>query len=780
MTGPKPQDPRITQNVTLMQGAKWDDAKIQNYLRNIEHVDPADYASNGPGLGQQLLHGAGLIGRMGVQGIGNLASLPFGMAGAAYQGVTGNEPPAMLQGNQGTNAANELGLPQYQGAGERIIGAAGENAVMSAVMPGACLGMTALGAGAGAAGQAATEAGAGPLGQMAASAVVGMGIPIVGTMGAAAIRSAVAGSSARREAARQSQALLQAGNPNAPMTLGQVAEGGMARTIEGGLRNIPGASGTFQRVLGEQADGMSQRATRIADGISGGGTPTSAGATVQRGISEGFVPRFKATANDLYKKVLAQVPGETPIFPTKSIMLAAEQGNLAASARPLSDNISSPKVAGILEDLAATVESSPKGVPFEVLKELRSRLGAMLSGDEMVADVNLRDVKRLYGALSDDMRNGIAGFDKNLSPLLRADSHILAGEFVDNLGYAAGSAAERAQFLPGITARYQELRTRGLDDQAILDYFAEGKRAHGYAPDQIARALDGARTFMTQSRASLGGTTVGKTVEPGSEALRAWDRAETYYRAGSDRIERVLQPLLDKKTPERAFGALLSGTKEGATVLRSTMRSLKGDEKRLVASTVLRRLGKANPSAQDALGDVFSPETYLTNWNKLSPEAKGALFEGIDPMVTKDLNGLAQAMELQRKASNVLPNRSGTASNTAFWSILNGLAGGVTGLAMGGGAAKGAMIGAGATMAAAGTGKVLAEKVFTNPRMIRWLVKQTKVPLGAIQQELVILAKDSQRWDAESRDIADEIGNTFSNVDWRTMGLATAVADATR
>jgi hypothetical protein len=199
----------------------------------------------------------------------------------------------------------------------------------------------------------------------------------------------------------------------------------------------------------------------------------------------------------------------------------------------------------------------------------------------------------------------------------------------------------------------------------------------------------------------------------------------------------------------------------------------------VVASTVLRKMGKANPSAQDDVGGVFSPETYLTRWNTLAPEAKSALFEGVDPLVTRDLNRLAEAMNLQRKAARALPNPSGTAVNTTFWSLANAMGGGLVGLASTGpmGAAVG---GAAGTMAAHGTAKLLAERVFTNPRMIRWLVKQTTVPLGALKQELAILAKDAEGWDPESQSIASDMAQHFTNVDWRSMLLATAVADQTR
>lgn len=663
MTSNDTLDPRIQRNVQVMLADPKLKGDVTTYLQEIEGVDPAQYM----GGGNSLARGAGLVARGDVQGLGNLVGFPYAMAGLAYNKLTGNQPPGILQ-PQGGAAADQLGLPQPQSGGERMVVAGAEGSAAAAPFgaAGAMAPMVSQGLGVASsmAGQGAQEAGASPMGQMAASAAVGLGLPVVGAMGASVIRSALAGSATRREAARQSMALLQAGNPQGPVSLGQVAEGGVGRMVEGGLKNVPGASQTLQNTSGAQGEALGAKATRIADQVSPGGTPTSAGVAIQRGISEGFVPQFRATSKALYDKVYQLVPGETPVIPSKTVGLFADQGNLAAQARPLSDELfANGKMGKWSESMAATLEASPQGIPFNVLKEWRSQIGEALSGADMIEGVGMRDLKRLYGTLSDDMRTAVA---------------------------SRGPAAERA-----------------------------------------------------------------------------WDRAQQHWKAGTDRLEGVLQPLMDKRSPELAFNAAMAGTKDGATLLRSTMRSLAPVEKRLVASTVLRKLGH-NPGT-----DTFTPETYLRNWNKLSPEAKGTLFEGIDQNIPKDLNRLAQAAAIRGEAGKVLFNPSGTAVNTAFLSILTG-----SGL-IGAGAVSGntAMMFAGSAPLAGVAAANLTARAFTNPNVIRWLVKQTAVPAGALKQQLAILAKDSQKWDPESRDIADEMVSTLGNIDWPKMIMATALAD---
>jgi hypothetical protein len=464
--------------------------------------------------------------------------------------------------------------------------------------------------------------------------------------------------------------LIQAGDPNAAVTLGQVAEGGAARTIEGGLRNIPGSGRVFQKTLEKQAEEMGKRVEKTASKIGPSAHREVIGARAQGAIEEGFIPNFKAKAEELYKRVYSLVPETAPVTPTSSTILMAKQNDIMGMARELSDDITNPKFASILEHLGQAAESGGGTVPFGVMKELRSRLGAMLSGDELVAEINLRDVKRLYQALTEDMA-----------------------------------------------------------------------------------------------------TAVQK--QGGAAATNAWNRANAFTRTGHDRIEKVLQPLISQKKPEQAFTALMSGTKEGATALRSTLQSLDPGARGLVRSNVLRQLGRMPD-------ETFSPELFLRKLHGLAPTARAALFEGAGG-IGDDLTALAALAEARKAAGKVMFNPSGTAQNTGFFAVLNALARlGPAGVSAAAGGSAGGAVGA----AAGAVGSVvaahqLAERVFTSPKAISWLLRQTKVPYGAMRQELAILAKDSQKWGPADRDVGMELASTLSQMDWRTILMGGAAADAT-
>jgi hypothetical protein len=351
-----------------------------------------------------------------------------------------------------------------------------------------------------------------------------------------------------------------------------------------------------------------------------------------------------------------------------------KQNDLMGMAGELSDDITNPKYAKILGDLDKAAEAGGGTVPFEVVKELRSRLGAMLSGDELVADINLRDVRRLYDTLTEDM-----------------------------------------------------------------------------------------------------GAAIHKT--GGGQATAAWNSATSFYKKEIDKIEKILQPLVDKKVPEQAYAALTSGTKQGATVLQTTLQSLDPAAAGLVRSNMLRQLGQMPD-------ETFSPELFLRKLHQLEPTAKAALFEA-DPQTGANLAALAKLAEARKAAGKVMFNPSGTAQNTAFFAILNGIsrlgvagAGALAGQQVSSGG-LGAGVGAVAAPLLTAGGANLAARVFTSPKMIERLLRTTKVPFGALNQEMAILAKDAVKWGPDDRQTALDLVGAMTRMDWRSILLGSAAADAT-
>ncbi|WP_146260358.1 hypothetical protein [Stenotrophomonas maltophilia] len=217
----------------------------------------------------------------------------------------------------------------------------------------------------------------------------------------------------------------------------------------------------------------------------------------------------------------------------------------------------------------------------------------------------------------------------------------------------------------------------------------------------------------------------------GPDAERALKRANTYYSKSQDRLK-LLESVVDQNGgPERIFQSAMSGTREGATVLRSVMRSLPEDAQKDVTAAVIRRMGLANPSGQDRGSEVFSAATFLTNWNKISPEARAALFNRYGGKVSDDIDKLARVAESIKDGSGVLRNPSGTAAQVASFGY-------------GGGLAMSILTGDLPNLAKLVAGGALANltaRAMTSPKTVNWLARNTETPIAALPAQINVLKR---------------------------------------
>ena len=116
-----------------------------------------------------------------------------------------------------------------------------------------------------------------------------------------------------------------------------------------------------------------------------------------------------------------------------------------------------------------------------------------------------------------------------------------------------------------------------------------------------------------------------------------------------------LQTIVSRDTPERVFQAVLSGTAEGDTVAQRVISALPMRERREVAGAVLQRLGRATPGQQNAAGDAFSSETFLTNLARMSEPARKTLLGRTDLNGLLDKIGqLASVADVRREGGRII------------------------------------------------------------------------------------------------------------------------------
>lgn len=201
-----------------------------------------------------------------------------------------------------------------------------------------------------------------------------------------------------------------------------------------------------------------------------------------------------------------------------------------------------------------------------------------------------------------------------------------------------------------------------------LDRTPEGaqfKQTYGALSQDM---IEAARLADRNNRVPVG------VVGPAESAL---NRSNDFYSSAMDRVGRV-KPFADAKSPEQAFTGLMNTAKENNTVLQAVKKSVTPETRATVAGTVIDRLGRANPGNQNDLGDVFSSERFLTNWNTMTPKARAELFSGFpnSAAVRNEVESVARAASMMRDNSKLWANPSGTGANVAARATFGTLLGG--------------------------------------------------------------------------------------------------------
>jgi len=210
-----------------------------------------------------------------------------------------------------------------------------------------------------------------------------------------------------------------------------------------------------------------------------------------------------------------------------------------------------------------------------------------------------------------------------------------------------------------------------------------------------------------------------------------------------------LKQVAAAKTPEQAFSIAMSGAKDGGTRLAKLRKSYTPEQWDEISGHVLYTLGRGKPNAQDAAGEVFSPSTFLTNWNKMSPGAKNALFSGeryakLRPALDRLVKVVEGAKQVEKQA-----NTSGTARMAAYSILFSGLVAAPF--------SKAAAVAVAAPVAST----YAASKLMTHPKFVNWLASSLedtsfKPNSAGVMTQLTRLGLMFAREDAATRDAVRE------------------------
>jgi hypothetical protein len=536
---------------------------------------------------------------------GNVEPTFGGIVGSAMG--SGREPPPELAGL--------LGLPAPENAIERVADAAGRGITGSALTGGAgSLPALLGGLTGGASGAVTKEAGGGPIAQLIASLVGGIGPQALSSARTALVNPATAAAKIDdfATAGTRPNAIQAASPPGADVT--KPAGGALAQLADWIARKTPGSAGRMADDATMQQQQIGTKVDEMARTLTPEPTPEAAGKAVSSGFDQ-FVGDAKSAASKLYDRVDKLIPQDKPMtLPKTMTILAKESGEILPDST----------LGKVLANVQAQADEAG-ALPYGAIKELRSRIGKMMSDQAYISDRPQLD--RLYGALSDDI----------------------------------GSMAAQN---PG--------------GKVALD------RANAFWRDQVIKPIDEVRHVVDKA----GG-------------------------------------------PEKIFNAAVSGTKDGATTLRSLMASLSKspESQKALTGTALARMGKAAPNAAEDSAAGFTVDRFVKDYDSLSPAARGVLFRPMGEKFAKDLETVVRVAR-QVKVANARSNAGG---GSVARGVRNLTLGGATFAVLGGPAAVG-------TAAVGAAGANAFSRLITKPGFVKWLASNGSKPESAIPAAIGALA----------------------------------------
>lgn len=182
-------------------------------------------------------------------------------------------------------------------------------------------------------------------------------------------------------------------------TAGQVSEGGIVNFLESGVSKIPGG--------GKIVDSAKKAQTQLGKTIgklTGEVSAERAGRVITNSLfgESGFTKKFSKTTEKLFNKLGAKIPPSQAVPVSKTSSIFSELTNPIPGAEPLSKALSNPSVLKIAKGFNQSIKNG--ALPFKALQDTRSAVGRMLSSSEVITKAPRSELKRIYGALTEDLK----------------------------------------------------------------------------------------------------------------------------------------------------------------------------------------------------------------------------------------------------------------------------------------------------------------------------------------------------------------------------------------
>lgn len=729
------------------------DADIVGAIKRLSAPQRQESVTDAPNaVGTGFFRGAVRLAGLPVDTVANVIDLGKAAIGAPYQALTGNTPPQWLEPLDRSQVVGSSDYllnkvrqvpggslmvdpqnPAYEGgylqnAGAALTGVARPNSLLQ-------LGnQVALGQAGAAAGKAAYDA----TGNEALAITAGM-LPGAAQLGGTeAVKRAVrGGEQGRQRMAQRTQDLQNAGVDNP--TLGLASGNRLLGGIENLLQNTPGAVGRMQDARTRAVEGMENAAGRAASLASASRGSIDAGRAIQKGGAN-FKESFKAQQAELYNRLDQFIDGQAPVAVPNTRATLADLNSDIRGAPELSRQFKNERIGAIESAILKDSGVTPSGAPRVINEAITGRVdtaGVDMMGRPIYRGPQVGVSNQAGGRIQvpGPTRPDLMGNQVRIGPDVVVN---VPGQQVPqyaNVPMRADGMGGTTPIAPVVGQRTTVIQPAntgafsgvGVAPQAANTLpFEAVKKTRTLVGNEIADnslMSDVPRSKWNPLYAALSNDMQGAATAAGPQAENALNRANQFTRAGNNRLERIA-PIIDRDSPEGSFKALESTLRDNNSTFQAVKKSLPQDARGSFAGTIIERLGKASPGQQDADGSRWSPETFLTNWNRISPEAQRELLAGIPNagQVKELVDSVARGASMMRDNSRMWANPSGTGANVAARGVVGAIGAG------GAGALAGVVNPLVPLAAAAGVGGVnLTARALTSRNVREAMLRRTDI-----------------------------------------------------
>ena len=198
----------------------------------------------------------------------------------------------------------------------------------------------------------------------------------------------------------------------------------------------------------------------------------------------------------------------------------------------------------------------------------------------------------------------------------------------------------------------------------------------GYMLDDPKLTTDTSQARLKAVYGALSKDIEEATQQISPDLYRQLKRADRFYAAGQKRIKDTLSKFFGANGGEEAYARLhraaTKGAGENSRQVHALKRSMSREDWSEVSSTFIAEMGAPTPS-QASLGQDFNVSRFFANYEKLTPSAKLALFDGAGQRELRQ--NLDQILRVAGKVSQAenFANPSGT-GGIAVGGMFGGLA----------------------------------------------------------------------------------------------------------